>query len=346
MRGYKHLTWHDRLKIDKMIRLGAKQCEIAAALHVSEATISRELRRATYTHLNSDLTTEERYNPEGAQARYDANKTAKGAPLKIGNDHKLAKFIEEKIADEKYSPCAVLAEIANENLVFSVTLCRQTLYNYIDKGIFLRVSNKDLPFQGRRRKHKPRRVRAARVPRGESIEKRPENINDRSEFGHWEMDCVESNRKGRSVLLVLTERQARQQINIKMPAQTSAAVVQALDRLEIKYGAQFPLIFKSITIDNGSEFTDCEGMERSIYGGRRTQCYYCHPRNPQERGSNEKQNTMIRRHYPKGTNFDEVPDTELERVTGWLNNYPRKLFDWLCSQILFERALEGVLVPV
>lgn len=339
-KGYKHLTWHDRLKIDKMKRDGCKQVEIARALHVSEATISRELRRATYTHLNSDLTTEERYNPEGAQRRYDYNKTAKGAPLKIGNDHALAAYIERKIADEKYSPCAVLAEIQSDpTLCFTVTLCRATLYKYIDRGVFLRVTNKDLPFSGKRRKHHTKKVRAARVSRGESIEKRPDHINDRSEFGHWEMDLVDGRRGSKSNALVMTERQTRQEIMLKVPDKTDESVVAALDGLERKYGAHFKTIFKSITIDNGSEFADCAGMERSIFEGQRTVCYYCHPSNPQERGSNEKQNQMIRRHFPKGTSFDEVPETEFERVTEWLNRYPRKLLGWCSSQRLFDTAL-------
>ena len=149
-KGYKHLTWHDRLKIAKMKNEGRKQVEIAHALHVSESTISRELRRSTYEHLNSDLTTEIRYNPDGAQQRYEYNKTAKGAPLKIGGDHALAAYIETKIADEKYSPCAVLAEIENDpDLQFSVTICRATLYKYIDQGVFLRITNCDLPFRGK-----------------------------------------------------------------------------------------------------------------------------------------------------------------------------------------------------
>ena len=290
MRGYKHLTWHDRLKIDKMHREGAKQVDIAHALHVSEATVSRELRRATYTHLNSDLTTEERYNPEGAQARYDINKTAKGAPLKIGNDHEFAEFIETMIVDKKFSPCAALKEIEVQGLHFKVTICRATLYKYIDDEVFLRVTNKDLPFQGKRRKHKTRHVHAARVSRGESIENRPEHINDRSEFGHWEMDLVDGRRGSRSNLLVLTKRQTRQEITRKVPDKTDDSIVAALDELERKYGERFKLIFQSITMDNGSEFADCAGMERSIFGGQRTKCYYCHPRNPQERGSNEKQN--------------------------------------------------------
>jgi len=343
MWGYKHLTWNDRLTIDKMKRAGAKQCEIAARLHVSEATISRELRRATYVHTNSDLTTEVRYNPEGAQRRYDFNKTAKGAPLKIGNDHKLAAFLEKMIAKEKYSPCAALAVIRNNpDLYFKVTICRKTLYSYIDRGVFLHITNKDLPFKGKRRKSKTKRVRAAKVPRGESIEKRPENINNRTEFGHWEMDLVESCRKGESYLMALTERQTRQEIVVKIPNKQAKTVVKALDRIEIKYGELFKSVFKSITVDNGTEFSDCVGLERSVFDGWRTKLYYCHPYSSYERGSNEKQNQMLRRPFPKGTNFNTVSDEEVERGTNWLNNYPRLKLGWGTSADLFDTAISSI----
>lgn len=345
MNGYKHLTFHDRITIEKMKKEGAKQKDIAARLHVSESTVSRELRRGVFTAMNSDLTTEERYSPEISQDKYDMNKTAKGIPLKIGSAHDFANYVEQKIAEEKYSPSAVLAEIENLGLEFGVKVCRQTLYKYIDQGVFLKITNKDLPFEGKRRQRKTRKVRPARVSKGESIEKRPDEINDRSEFGHWEMDLVVSSQNGRSALLVLTERQTRQEIIRKVPDKTDDSVVAALDDLEHKHGARFKDIFKSITIDNGSEFADCAGMERSIFGGQRTKCYYCHPSNPQERGSNEKQNQMLRRHFPKGTNFDSVPEEELEHVARWLNNYPRLLFNWQSSQQLYTAAQNVVEAP-
>lgn len=72
-----------------------------------------------------------------------------------------------------------------------MTICRQTLYNYIDKGLFLRLTNKDLPFRGSRRKTKTKHVRAVRVPKGESIEKRPEIINSGRSLGtgKWTRWC-------------------------------------------------------------------------------------------------------------------------------------------------------------
>ena len=95
-RMHKHLTWTDRLKIEKGLKEGLKPCAIADRLHVHNTTIYRELKRGRYTHLNSELTTEERYSPEIAQQRYEENLKAKGSELKIGNDYELAAFEESR----------------------------------------------------------------------------------------------------------------------------------------------------------------------------------------------------------------------------------------------------------
>ena len=64
---------------------------------------------------------------------------------------------------------------------------------------------------------------------------------------------------------------------------------------------------------------------------------------PSERGSNENQNGLIRRHIPKGTDLSQVPPREVKRVEEWLNNYPRKMFGFLCSEQLFEAEIAALL---
>ena len=102
---------------------------------------------------------------------------------------------------------------------------------------------------------------------------------------------------------------------------------------------RFSTIFKSITFDNGSEFADCAGIERSVYGkGRkRTKAYYCHPYSAYERGTNENINKMIRRFLPKGTDFRKVTAVYIHRVESWINNYPREILGFETSGSLFER---------
>lgn len=338
---HKHLTWTDRLKIEKGLKEGLNPCKIADCLHVHNTTIYRELKRGTYVHLNSDLTEEERYSPEIAQQHYRENLKAKGGELKIGSDYELAAFIEKKIGEERYSPAAVIGEIKRMGLKFKTQISEKTIYNYIDKGIFYGISRKSLPECGaRKRKYgKIERKKAARASAGESIERRNPEINERKTFGHWEGDCVCGKKKTKETLFVLSERLTREEIITKIPDQTSASVVAALNKLERRYGKRFSKIFKSITFDNGSEFSDCAGIERSVYGKdrKRTKAYYCHPYSAYERGTNENINKMIRRFLPKGTDFRKVTAAYIHRIESWINNYPREILGFETSGSLFER---------
>ncbi len=148
---FKHLTKSDRIKMEALLKAGHSKAEIAEQLHVHRSTVYREIKRGVYTALNSDLTQEERYSPDIADDKYKENLKSKGGVLKIGNDIKFANYIENKIVNDGYSPAAVLGELKAKNREgeFSVTICVTTLYSYIDKGIFLRLTHKDLPVKAK-----------------------------------------------------------------------------------------------------------------------------------------------------------------------------------------------------
>lgn len=186
---------------------------------------------------------------------------------------------------------------------------------------------------------------ASRAPAGESIEQRPEEIDEREEFGHWEGDTVYSGkgkRKTTRALLTLTERKTRKEIIIAIPNRKAETVVKALDALERKLGARrFRAIFKSITFDNGTEFAAAEELERSCINKHlpRTKVYFCHPYSSWERGTNENTNGMIRRRFPKGTNFAAVTNAQIVQAENWINNYPRKILGYKSSEIVFRECL-------
>lgn len=141
----------------------------------------------------------------------------------------------------------------------------------------------------------------------------------------------------------MTERKTRYEVIVKMKDQTAASVVSALDRLERRYGAIFYKIFQTITVDNGSEFSDCAGIERSCRRkGSRTKVFYCHPYSSYERGSNENLNKMIRRHYPKGTDFRKVTAMAIKWVEDWINRYPRGILGYRSSVEVFEECLAAM----
>lgn len=339
---FKQMSSNDRIKMEALLNAGHSKAEVAKQLHFHRSTIYREYDKGKYMHRNSDYTEEERYSSDLGQKVHDYAQEGKGRALKIGNDRELAECIEDKIVNEKYSPEAALAEIAKGDREFKTTISVRTLYRYIDNGIFLKLTNKELPIKGKRKSHNKKVKVQKRASAGESIENRPEEVENREIFGHWEMDTVKGKRGvTKSCMLVLTERKTRVEIVIKMKDQGAASVVEALDRLERKWGDMFGKVFRSITVDNGVEFSDYEGMERSVFGeGKRTFVFYCHPYSSWERGTNENNNRLIRRHIPKGVDFDDRTDEEIAYIEEWINNYPRGIFEYKTSAELFNEELQ------
>ena len=342
MRKFKQMTHNDRIKMEALLNAGHSKAEVAEQLHFHRSNIYREYDKGKYIHRNSDYTEEERYSSDLGQKAHDYAQEGKGRALKIGNDRELAEYIESKIVDDKFSPEAALAEVERSGIEFKTTISVRTLYRYIDNGIFLKLTNKDLHMKSKKKKHNKKVKVQKRASAGESIENRPEEVESREIFGHWEMDTVKGQRGvTKSCMLVLTERKTRDEIVVKLKDQTAASVVEALDRLERKWGDMFYSVFRSITVDNGVEFADYEGMEKSVLKeGKRTFVFYCHPYSSWERGTNENNNRLIRRHIPKGVDFDDRTDEEIAFIEEWINNYPRGIFEYKTSAELFEEEIQ------
>ena len=340
-KGIKNLTYTQRLQIETLINAKIKVKDIAKQLGLHISTVYYELKRGEYQHLKktndfwrgTKIKYITKYSAQIAQQRYEINCTAKGRPLKLGDDYEFVHYIEDRVHNEKISPIAVLGQIKHKNIYFKTDISRTTLYRYIDMGIFagIRIT---------KRKSKYKKVKVAkRCPRGTSIEKRPSEINARKTFGHWEMDCVCG--PTNATILVLSERLTRKEILFKMENQTSNSVINCLNTLENNYGQiMFSKIFKSITMDNGSEFANFAGIEKSIFGGKRTETYYCHPYHSAERGTNERLNREIRRLIPKSTSLTKYTQSDIQVVEDWLNNYPRSILDYATANELFEEQLK------
>ena len=307
-----HLQYEDRQQIERYIKdnhsLPKKKKRsmrgMARMLEISPATMSRELKRGRVDLLSYDLRPYVSYSADIAQADYEAKGTAKGRALKIGHDYAFARYVEDKVIKEKYSPDAIIMELRRDGNPFLTDICTRTLYSYIHRGIFLNLEASNLRRAWKQKKRKYERVRKAHRGDGKGIRHRPEEADSRSQKGHWEMDCIESGKgKGTACLLTILERKTRELIMIKLPSQTTQAVIKALDTLEQEMGIdRFMSKFLSITSDNGSEFQDWRSVERSCLGeGMRTSHYFCHPNSSWERGSNENVNGIIRWFIPKGS---------------------------------------------
>lgn len=331
-RKWQQLTERDRYKIEALHQQGLTPAEIGAALTPcrDRRTIEREISRGLTLQRNHDLTEKMVYLADVGQREHDEKAANKGRGLKIGHDHKLAQYLEQKIGCEKWSPDAAIGSIAEQGLQFEVSLCTKTVYNMIDRGDFLNLTNEDLPVKkdGKKRNYNKVRRVALNNTKGRSIEERPETIENREEFGHWEMDCVMGSTK--PCLLVLTERASRRELIFKLPSKTQANVISVIDSLEMQYKGSFKELFKSFTMDNGSEFLDMSSLERSQLtpNSPRTTCYYAHPYSSWERGSNENANKLIRRFIPKGSDIGKYSDEDIARIEHWMNNYPRRILGY------------------
>jgi transposase, IS30 family len=291
-------------------------------------TIQREIKRGTIEHETSSVHTNFEYNADFAQQDAEYEMTAKGTPLKLSKDWHLVGIIQDLIINEHYSPYAVVHHFNNKGWPTNIKLSEKTLYNYISKKVIPGLGIKDLPNKGIKfKKHASvkRHSRAACALR--SISNRPEYINTRREYGHWEIDTVKSCADTTvECLLTLTERKSRAEIIRKISDGKASSVVKEIHKLEKELGYnKFTKLFKSITADCGSEFMDFIGIETSVSGKKRTAVFFAHPYCARERGTNENHNRIIRRFYPKGTDFSNLNSELFKDTQKWMNNYPRKI---------------------
>lgn len=337
----KHLTYLERVRIEILFKERLKPVEIAERLERNRRTIEREIAKGM-VELEGSYKTRWEYSADLGQKVHDERATNKGPGLKIGQDHEFAAYIETKINKEKYSPEAVIGEIYTKGLTFKTSICVKTLYNYISNDLFLTISNKDLWMKRNGYKRKQRKIhKVHKMAKGKCISERPQIIEKREELGHWEMDTVVGGKGGtKEVLLVLSERSSRKELIYKIKNKSQHEVIKVLNRLERKHGGKFKKIFKSITVDNGSEFLDYEGMEQSLRSKKqRTQIYYAHPYSSWERGTNENINKMIRRFIPKGADIGTYSDEEIKRIETWINNYPRKILGYYSASEVYEKKV-------
>lgn len=336
-RKWKQLSERERYQVEILLQSGLTPKEIAKKTGRDRRTIGREIVRGSVKQLDTYLQEYTRYCADTGQRVHDEKACNKGRPLKIGHDHKLAAYIERKIGEEKYSPDAVVGEIKAIAIKFDTLICTKTVYNYIDKNVFLDITNQDLPVKknGKKRRYRKTSAIALNNLKGRSIEERPESIEKREESCHWEVDCVVG--KGTACLLVMTERVSRKELIFKFKAKKQEHVIAVLDQLERRYRGRFREIFKSITMDNGCEFLNHEALEASclMVEKKRTICYYAHPYSAWERGSNEVANKLIRRFVPKGTNLNHLTKADIHRVEHWMNNYPRRIFGYRTANEVF-----------
>lgn len=332
----KHFTWEERVRLEALERAlypGKKRSnisELARQLGRHRSSVSREYKRGAVINMNTEL---EQFPVYSARKGQDA---AEQAALNKGPQGKLTNWIAEairkKIVEEKLSPYAALVMLEKTG-EYAWLPCERSVYNAINAGL-LGVSRQQLPYKPPDKRPKKRGTRMSyNNVKGCCISERPIEADQRSEYGHWEMDTVVGG-KGTSpaCLLVMTERMTRDEVLRKIPEKTQKAVKRALDNLEREEDS----IFKSmltLTCDNGSEFLDPNAIEQSVISkNKRCDVFFAHPFTASERGSNENANRIVRRFIPKGADISRYTKAQIQRIEDWINALPRKLLDGLSAE--------------
>lgn len=329
-RKFQHLTVKKRAQIEILLRTKTPKSQIARIVGIARSTLYNELARGSVIQMDSELRQYTRYFSDVGQRVYEEHRENSRRPLKLAQAQEFIAYAEQQMLEEKLAP-ETICGMVRRNGMFEERVCARTLYNYIDQRL-LKVRNIDLLLKVKRRTNGHRNRQHKRTY-GMSIEERPEAVNNREEFGHWEIDTVVGNKDSAAVLLTLDERTLKFRHILKIPGRSAAAVEQGIEQLRAIYGDRFNAVFRSITSDNGSEFATLPQILPN------TAIYYAHPYSAYERGLNEKQNSLIRRFFPKGHSLDDVSPDVVQRVQDWCNRFPRKAFAFASPAELFQSVL-------
>jgi IS30 family transposase len=310
VRDVRSLHVHEREEISRGIASGSTMREIARALRRAPSSISRELRR------------------NGGRERYRACRAEQAAwhrarrpkPYRLACNPGLRELVQQKL-QERWSPEQIsrwlASSFADDD---SMRVSPETIYRSLfiqARGLLKKELVKQL-----RRKHRMRMPRAAstrvspsRIQDAIRISERPPEVEDRAVPGHWEGDLLAGSKN--SHIATLVERRSRYLMLVKVPGKDTHTVVNALTRQVRKLPTE---LRRSLTWDRGVELADHKRFTLATD----VAVYFCDPRSPWQRGSNENTNGLLRQYFPKGTDLSVHSQAVLDQVALQMNQRPRK----------------------
>ena len=306
MKG-KHLTQHERFYIEKRKNEGVTQSCIARELGVSRSTLSRELRRNTDPVFNG-LYSSRRADALARQRR--SATSAHNACIHLGQQTQ--DFVRQELAVHT-SPEVISRRL---KMQFDIAVSKNSLYRPIrsdrQAGGKLYLL---LPHRGKRYRYDTGEPRRTPIPDRVGIEHRPAEAELKQVPGHFEIDTI-FGKDQKSFLLTVVDKATKQVIIRKLPNKRAESVVAAFRDIV----ANTFCVFKTLTADNGPEFA----QHKDITEVTGASVFFARPYHSWERGLNEHTNGLIRRFYPKGTDFNEVSDEDIARLEHILNVRGRK----------------------
>ena len=302
-----HLTFECRVLIQTRLKDGWSPNRIAKEIGCTPNTVRNEIKRGTVSLYKGNIL---RYKATADQDAYDRNRQSCCRHYDFFEKSNFISFVEQKIFEEGWSLDACVGRAPKEgSFTRNQIVCTKTLYGYIALRL-LGIKNIDLPEKLRRSSKKPRMHKNKRIL-GRSIEERPASVNDRSEFGHWEADLVIGSKNDNDdALLTMIDRKTREYWTIRIPGRDPNAVMDALSTVYSQFEEHWDDVFKTITTDNGSEFSTLSDLETLS----KTLVYFAHPYTSCEKGSVERYNGLIRRFITKGKRIDSYSDEQIAQA--------------------------------
>jgi IS30 family transposase len=325
-KSYKHLTQDDRDLISILKSKGKSIREIARALNRDPATISRELKR------NAPPVYTGYYLAHKAHTRAVNRAISSRTHTRLKNE-KIRRYVRQRLKIG-WSPELIAGRL--KKLRPELSISHEAIYQWIyaDAREFIPLLVR--AHKNRKRRGYSRRHKKTHIPERISIKDRPEHVHSRQEFGHWETDTAVS-RQSRAALNVSVERKSRYSRISKLDRKGAREMSAALTRRLSRYPRSHRL---SITYDNGSENTE-HVRTNKVLG---TKSYFCEPFHSWERGTVENTIGLIRRFFPKKTDFANVSKNKIKSVEHWLNHRPRKCLGFKTPAEVFRFsgvALQG-----
>lgn len=318
--AYHHLNIEERDIIATQLNKGLSYRAIANMLNRSHTTIGREVRK-----LRKLYTCE--YRPKTAQNLADYWRlTPRHAKCKSNNElyQHVIKRLEQGDSPDVISGRLKRTHTNNPHMQIS----HETIYRWVyddrfEGGTLYKNLLRKRAFRKRHGRISPK---GGTLKDRVSIHERPSGIDLRKELNHWEGDLVVG--KGATGYLVtLTERKSRRTLATKIKTKhantVSNAIIKLLKPLKDKV--------ESITFDNGREFYGFKKVAKAITAD----IYFADPYSSWQRGCNENANGMIRRYFPKGSDFEKITSRQLRKVMDKINNRPRKVLDYQTANEVF-----------
>jgi IS30 family transposase len=323
------LTSSEREEISRSLVAGDSLRSIAVALGRAPSTISREIKR------------------NGGQALYRANQADKRAwdrarrpkRCRLAKNPALAETVAAKL-QLQWSPEQIAGWLKR---AYSSDEAHQVSHETIYRSLYIQARGalkKELT-EHLRRTRVMRRSRHytmktddhGRITDAVSISERPATAEDRAVPGHWEGDLLFGSHNSQIVTLV--ERQTRYVMLVKVTGKDTETVVNAL----IQHAMKLPQeLYKSLTWDRGKELADHKRFKLATD----IQVYFCDPKNPWQRGSNENTNGLLRQYFPKGLDLSNYSQGQLDAVANRLNERPRKTLDYDTPAQRFHQCVASI----